>query len=38
MSPQLDLATRIVHAGERQPWPAGQPVATPIYASATFHL
>ena len=36
MSPQLDLATRIVHAGERQPWPAGQPVATPIYATATF--
>jgi len=34
--PQLDLATRIVHAGERQPWPAGQPVSTPIYASATF--
>jgi cystathionine gamma-synthase/methionine-gamma-lyase len=33
---QLDLATRIVHAGERQPWPAGQPVSTPIYASATF--
>jgi len=36
MGQQLDLATRIVHAGERQSWPAGQPVATPIYATATF--
>jgi cystathionine gamma-synthase/methionine-gamma-lyase len=30
------IATQLVHAGERQPPPAGQPVATPIYASATF--
>jgi cystathionine beta-lyase/cystathionine gamma-synthase len=33
---QLDIATRLVHAGERQPWPVGQPVSTPIYASTTF--
>jgi cystathionine gamma-synthase len=32
----LDIATRLVHAGERQAAPAGQPVSTPIYASATF--
>src|ERR1041385_9357078 len=31
-----DIATQLVHAGERQPPPEGQPVATPIYASATF--
>lgn len=31
-----DLATKLVHAGERRPLPEGQPVATPIYASATF--
>src|SRR5689334_18978402 len=31
-----DIATQLVHAGERQPPPDGQPVATPIYASATF--
>lgn len=30
------INTQLVHAGERQPPPAGQPVATPIYASATF--
>jgi cystathionine gamma-synthase/methionine-gamma-lyase len=30
------IATQLVHAGERQAPPAGQPVATPIYASATF--
>lgn len=30
------IATQLVHAGERQPPPAGQPVVTPIYASATF--
>ncbi len=35
-SQQLDLATRIVHAGERRPWPTGLPVSAPIYASATF--
>ena len=30
------IATQVVHAGERQAPPEGQPVATPIYASATF--
>jgi cystathionine beta-lyase/cystathionine gamma-synthase len=30
------ITTQLVHAGERQPPPDGQPVATPIYASATF--
>ena len=30
------IATQLVHAGERQAPPAGQPVATPIYATATF--
>jgi cystathionine gamma-synthase/methionine-gamma-lyase len=34
--PQLDIATRLVHAGERLGTPTGQPVATPIYASTTF--
>ena len=33
---KLDIATRLVHAGERQPLPGGQPVATPIYATSTF--
>jgi cystathionine gamma-synthase len=31
-----DITTQLVHAGERQAPPVGQPVATPIYASATF--
>jgi cystathionine gamma-synthase/methionine-gamma-lyase len=31
-----DLKTKLVHAGERQAPPEGQPVATPIYATATF--
>src|SRR5215470_11355014 len=31
-----DIRTKLVHAGERQGLPDGQPVATPIYASATF--
>jgi cystathionine beta-lyase/cystathionine gamma-synthase len=31
-----DLETKLVHAGERRPAPYGQPVSTPIYASATF--
>ena len=31
-----DITTQLVHAGERQAPPEGQPVATPIYASATF--
>jgi cystathionine beta-lyase/cystathionine gamma-synthase len=33
---ELDISTQAVHAGERQGWPAGMPVATPVYASATF--
>ena len=33
--PGLDIATRLVHAGERQV-PAAVPVATPIYASVTY--
>jgi cystathionine beta-lyase/cystathionine gamma-synthase len=32
----LDIATRLVHGGERRPLPEAQPVATPIFASATF--
>lgn len=31
-----DITTKLVHAGERLPTPEGKPVATPIYASATF--
>ncbi|HYK22733.1 MAG TPA: PLP-dependent aspartate aminotransferase family protein [Pyrinomonadaceae bacterium] len=31
-----DITTKLVHAGERRPLPDGKPVATPIYASATF--
>lgn len=33
---ELDIATQLVHAGERKGTPAGQPAATPIYASSTF--
>ena len=33
---QLDIATRVVHAGERKGWPTGLPASTPIYASTTF--
>ncbi len=33
---KLDIATQLVHAGERQPLPSGKPVATPIYATSTF--
>jgi len=36
MTKKRHLETQLVHAGERQPPPDGQPVATPIYASATF--
>jgi cystathionine gamma-synthase/methionine-gamma-lyase len=36
MADQLDMATRLVHAGERRAVPNGQPVSTPIYASTTF--
>jgi len=32
----LDIRTKLVHAGERQSLPSGLPVATPIYATATF--
>lgn len=32
----LDITTKLVHAGERQPLPGGQPVSTPIYATSTF--
>ena len=32
----LDIATKLVHAGERRSAPEVQPVSTPIYASATF--
>lgn len=32
----LDIATKLVHAGERGPAPVGRPVSTPIYASAIF--
>src|SRR5882724_13067010 len=34
--PVRDIATQVVHAGERQPTPNGQPVATPLYTTATF--
>jgi cystathionine gamma-synthase/methionine-gamma-lyase len=33
---QQDIRTNLVHAGERRGLPEAQPVATPIYASATF--
>jgi cystathionine gamma-synthase/methionine-gamma-lyase len=33
---KLDITTRLVHAGEREPMPGGQPVSTPIYATSTF--
>jgi len=33
---QLDIATQLVHAGERRPTPNGKPVATPVYTTATF--
>jgi cystathionine beta-lyase/cystathionine gamma-synthase len=32
----LNLATQLVHAGERGAKPTGKPVSTPIYASSTF--
>ena len=31
-----DIATELVHAGERRPLPDAMPVSTPIYATATF--
>ena len=30
------ITTKLVHAGERRPAPAGKPVSTPIYTSATY--
>lgn len=32
----LDINTEVVHVGERQGVPAGQPTATPIYSAATY--
>src|SRR6266852_9797970 len=33
---KLDIATQLVHTGERGAPPEGKPTATPIYASATY--
>ncbi|MEJ7708943.1 MAG: PLP-dependent aspartate aminotransferase family protein [Pyrinomonadaceae bacterium] len=33
---ELSFDTQLVHAGERGPLPAGQPVSTPIYTTATY--
>jgi cystathionine beta-lyase/cystathionine gamma-synthase len=33
---KFDIATQVVHAGEHDKTPTGQPTATPIYASSTF--
>jgi cystathionine beta-lyase/cystathionine gamma-synthase len=33
---ELDIATRLVHEGERNAPPSGKPVSTPIYATSTF--
>lgn len=33
---ELDIATELVHAGERRGIPMGEPVSTPIYATTTF--
>ena len=35
-SRKLDITTKLVHAGERQPLPGGTPSSTPIYATSTF--
>ncbi|MFN2577838.1 MAG: PLP-dependent aspartate aminotransferase family protein [Pyrinomonadaceae bacterium] len=32
----FDIATQVVHAGEKEKAPTGQPTTTPIYASATY--
>ena len=32
----LDIATKLVHAGERESTPVGRPISTPVYATATF--
>src|SRR5437868_3928972 len=34
--PNFDIATQVVHAGEKDKAPTGQPTTTPIYASATY--
>jgi cystathionine beta-lyase/cystathionine gamma-synthase len=34
--PDRDIATQLVHAGERRPVPNGQPVSTPVYTTATY--
>jgi cystathionine gamma-synthase len=36
MLQELDIATQLVHAGERRPVPHGLPVSTPVYTTATF--
>src|SRR5947209_20315963 len=33
---KLDIATQLVHTGERGAPPEGKPTSTPIYASATY--
>lgn len=33
---QWEVGSLVVHAGERQPAPAGVPVTTPVYATTTF--
>ena len=33
---EFDIATQLVHTGEREPPPAGRPTSLPIYASATY--
>ena len=33
---EFDIATQVVHTGEREAPPAGRPTALPIYASATY--
>ena len=33
---ELDIATRVVHLGERGDTPHGQPVSTPIYAAVSY--
>src|SRR5258708_7534623 len=33
---KLDIATQLVHTGERAGPPEGQPTSTPVYASATY--
>jgi cystathionine beta-lyase/cystathionine gamma-synthase len=35
-SSEFDIATQLVHTGEREAAPVGQPTSQPIYASATY--